>query len=1151
MSKDNNENIEVLAFPNTNATFQSNENTPRENFEAAVADFLGDVNAGTAVQTGHHTPRENFEAAVADLLGDINAQNIGANNAVDSGNNDNKSDTENSYRDFTTDLDSLNTITANKYDNNEQIKKIEKELQKLRDEQSKGKFTNLSDENLMKAKRKAKQLDGTHKFSVNGEDVKGNFNFKKIELSDGDYISEQEVIAAIEKEFKNLGPNEVVVAKKTGEKVSVEGLGKEIVEAVNKDSVLELSGLKPKVKTYDIKAKSADNSELEFVSPGKGTKRFKTPKDSVGNGVDDLPEDRYVRKNIVNDILNDFEVLKFDKKRLDKRLNRMLAMYYGDSKYEQTYKQYLQEYREHIETDDDGIMRVVFDKKDQKRKEELEEFLQLEDFGYKLESLSMLSLTEEKYKTKAQNRYKALVEAYEEMGYQFPKKDNGEDLSLDEKIDLLVEKDKDYVETYNHSYNQHLSTYTHLKTLGKHGEKVPYVKLKAVRDNDGKVQFKAIVGNVGKCLMNSFIGLRNVRAHVDKFIGSKIAAPIHNKIYHSGKENGEFIDLKSKIAGLYKNLPTHRYAARRDYFEQEFLLNEIRKNEQRREEGKPEKTFGLATLIAMTNYARFKALVDYKNGNKMVLAAGAKDLADTEYERAYLGRISQKFIHDKENELLELEKQEGKIKEKLKAVTTDGDKDSLDKELEATRQKMDIVRIQLKVPSFIGLKNTQVDAISMVQHERQNKSNVTHVVTGVKTAVRIAVGLGIKNLWKRKVTEETTKWIPDKTVTKTRKEVTSEGFQNMTFDDLRGTQKSHYGTYSAVGGRKVSTESADYIRGASYEGYSGGDGLYSNSKIMTTVDTKTINGKDKVFDYLANVRSAATGKKVSAKDLADELLARNGGDSKAAIQELADKTALWVSNNKDGVPTGWEHDFDTNAIEKVATTIKKIRETIPGHIEPATREVEKLSPLATPANMALGVVDITNAYDELRRTNYGQPDKITPDVLNDEHKVDTKVPYFDRNPENEFTDKFEGTKKDDYLNNQSQQNKENDQSQQQDLSKASTPEQENKVQVQQQGSVVEPQQNSRKLYSDFLKIYNPPVDENNQDQDEEKRKNNQTQQDDTNNQSQQQDLSKASTPEQENKVQVQQQDSRKLWSDFLENYNPPVDENSEEKGRKR
>ena len=37
------------------------------------------------------------------------------------------------------------------------------------------------------------------------------------------------------------------------------------------------------------------------------------------------------------------------------------------------------------------------------------------------------------------------------------------------------ERDKEYVETRNHTFNQHRNTQNDLATLGKYGEKVPYI----------------------------------------------------------------------------------------------------------------------------------------------------------------------------------------------------------------------------------------------------------------------------------------------------------------------------------------------------------------------------------------------------------------------------------------------------------------------------------------------------------------------------------------------------------------------------------------------------------------------------------------------------------------------------------------------------
>ena len=881
-----------------------------------------------------------------------------------------------------------------------------KELDNLKNEQVRRKFIGKTDEELKQELKKAKQADGMHRFAVNGKDVKGKFNFKKIQLSDGDYVSEQELMEAIEREFENLGPNEVVVSKKTGEKVDVKDLEEAIIEAAKQDSILELSGAKPKVKTHDIRAKDALNPELEFVSPGNGgNKRFQVPKDAPVNGTDDIPDDRYIRKNIAEDILNDLKVttepnedvndLKLNDDDIRKRIRDMLDKYYGEENKEKRYREDLKKYKSHIVTGEDGITRV----EDFEGRADLEWRLQLEDFGYKIESLSMLEHDDENVRAEGLSRYYTMVDVMDDMNYPFSKKEDGTELTKEEKAKLLIANDENYVKTYNNAYNQHLATFTHLKTLGKHGEKAPYAKIEAVKDANGKIQPKVVLTNVGKCVMNTFIfGRNNIKAPINKVIGTYVVAKVHNLLYNA-EEN---------TAGLYKNSRSHRYAARRDYFEQEYLQQFFEKNEELREQGLPEKVFGLSDFIKMTNYARYHAVKDYELGNEKVLSAGAKNIEDAAYERAWLEAKSKILNKKWKKELSDLKKQAETIMNKIGSIDDEIQKKGLQEDLKKVNDKIKEVNTKMSVP-ITGLKKTQTDAISMAQHYRANKDNVTHVVTGIKTAARMAIGLGIKGHSERLV--------PEQTITHSHEQITPEGLKNMTIGDWLKASKGDKVTYHAEGGRAVS-KMDEYVRGISYKGYSGTDGVGynvfpTNSPRISTVQLDApINEKSNLFDTIASVMSKAKVENVSVDALVNE--AYKSGDP---LGFISSKLRLWTSPYSSGMARGWVGDMaPTDELTKAASTLVKTVETIPADTKLVTETVEKLNPAVVAAYGALGAGEAADIYDEVRRTN--TKEEMIRKGLDkgpaEEHEKETKAPYKMRNPEGENPYGFVGNRDGDY-----------------------------------------------------------------------------------------------------------------------------------------
>lgn len=292
-------------------------------------------------------------------------------------------------------------------------------------------------------------------------------------------------------------------------------------------------------------------------------------------------------------------------------------------------------------------------------------------------------------------------------------------------------EDEHYLDTFNNAYNRLESTHKNLKTLGKYGEKVAYNQMQ--EGQPVRNIFRA-VGNVGKFLRN------NITAPINKFVGSKIVAPIYGRV----------TDPNQNVAGLYSNKFSHRYVARRDYFQ---------------EQG--------------DGYfkSRIKAVFSAREGNKAVLSAGSHDikqsllkkytdLAEQEARRKQIEFAEKDIDGQIEMIMQDMEKaQDQESKAKLEQTLSDlkKAKEQIDRDRKANEDR--------KIS-----QTRQTDAVDLDQHDIANKENVTRVVTGVKMAGRLAfttlIGPKLKDwliertmvkkteLVPQQVLKETEQWVP-------------------------------------------------------------------------------------------------------------------------------------------------------------------------------------------------------------------------------------------------------------------------------------------------------------------------------------------------------------------------------------------------------
>ena len=252
----------------------------------------------------------------------------------------------------------------------------------------------------------------------------------------------------------------------------------------------------------------------------------------------------------------------------NRRKNDMFAKFYGDKEYQTEYNERNARFREHeVErVDASGIVFRTIE--DYPERAEDEEFLLLDKYAESLERIT---------------RYEA--------------GDTSVYTGTPDQINRALEKDREYVETRNNTFDQHRHTQRDLATLGKYGERVPYIP----RQTGVVRNIVRVVGNVG-------IFARNLVAPVYRGIGRFVAQPIHRLV------------TRGRDASPYRNNFYHRMVARRDYFEE--MNNRDYPGE------------NIRNFIR----TRVQAITRAEEGNEAVLRAGAADIRQNimnqEYNRA-------------------------------------------------------------------------------------------------------------------------------------------------------------------------------------------------------------------------------------------------------------------------------------------------------------------------------------------------------------------------------------------------------------------------------------------------------------------------------------------------------------------------------------
>ena len=491
------------------------------------------------------------------------------------------------------------------------------------------------------------------------------------------------------------------------------------------------------------------------------------------------------------------------KEKAQKPRQTMLQQYYGDRNAENMRKRTFDRFKSHIKKkeidvyDEDGTKRKVevYTVEDYVGKTQDSDELLLDGYQTRLERLSRAHKGDfAPYKREFQRlkttAIKEIIEQYEEMHKVNPEEaekfkkeaekiiDSFNDKDIEKQgIQALIDKDTEFIETNNYTYNRRQNTAENLKTLGKDGEK----GMKSQISDEQKKIMK-----FGLKTMNVLIDIRNyTKAPVNKAIGTYVASPIYRALLGvTQSKSSEPVNVDGFLItpmedmlatsqkhsrGMFSNKPSHRYTARKDYFIRQEL-----EEDKRNKELFPDNKVKRNTLKSLVKYAvvpRVKAIFNYREGNAAVLNAGLKDIED-----ATAARDSQ--MMSKRNRLINTRKRIASYEKELddlkaiERVTKDSKKKE---EIQKIIEQRETCKLKLEAryaeTERVEIDSVSTDAVSMSQHDKANKSNMTKIVRGVKTAARVTAGVMISKYLYKEVahkakTPDSYEYIPGKTNSK-------------------------------------------------------------------------------------------------------------------------------------------------------------------------------------------------------------------------------------------------------------------------------------------------------------------------------------------------------------------------------------------------
>ncbi len=329
--------------------------------------------------------------------------------------------------------------------------------------------------------------------------------------------------------------------------------------------------------------------------------------------------------------------------------------------------------------------------------------------------------------------------------------------------DAEYKKDKEYVETRNNTFNQHENTNKDLATLGKYGERVPYIPKK-----------QGVIKNIGRAIVNTGILIRNITAPAYRFLGKYVGQPIHKLI------------TRNSDASPYRNNFYHRMVARRDYFEDVAAKRDAEKTANLiANASDPSTVKPVSHPIKNAITSRFKAIFNVKEGNKAVLSAGLSDIKNNirrqEGQKAMVSAI-QAQINELTAQITRLENQINTYPTSRNIETAKNELSNKQGNLKDAQHRLDVVKAQDTIYS------KQTDAIDARQHSIASKEVNTMRVAAIKGVAKGAavklLGPKLKDLILERTQKAQTVEVP-KTTTNTTREWVKPTFKTE-IQDING-----------------------------------------------------------------------------------------------------------------------------------------------------------------------------------------------------------------------------------------------------------------------------------------------------------------------------------------------------------------------------
>ena len=366
--------------------------------------------------------------------------------------------------------------------------------------------------------------------------------------------------------------------------------------------------------------------------------------------VIDIPQDPKSKVPLVDiqDIKDEYRTLNDD----------MLAKYYGNKEYRKRYLESSKRYKSNeVEVVSNGIKyKTIRDYPERKMDEQI---LILDNYKDSLERVT---------------RY----EAGDKTVYT----------GTPDEIKEKLEKDKEYINTRNFTFNQNENTVKDLTTLGKYGQKMAY-----------RPKEKGIIRNTARLGINTLIGLRNGMSYIYKGIGTHVVSPISSQ-------------FRKNDATPYRNNPYHRMVARREYFEE---VNSVKH---------PNQNF--INIIR----SRVQAITNAKEGNKATINAKKREIFDNVTEKKKKELLTNTYKQD----IDAYDQQIRDLENSLKTSKRVKNQNDVIKAIQSKKRKKKNLEDKYNKALGIEVITEQTDPVNARQHDIASQEVNTAKVTIAKAA---------------------------------------------------------------------------------------------------------------------------------------------------------------------------------------------------------------------------------------------------------------------------------------------------------------------------------------------------------------------------------------------------------------------------------